>query len=574
MLWRLEFLKKSCPNCNKQLPEEATFCLYCYTNLSDTESGAVAVPKKTFNKKILSRILIVVAFLVIIGVSVIALKHSVSQPALTPADTTVITEKQTVPVTDASGEAVTDENGEQVFDTITVTKTQVITTTEKQGLLDKIFNNETENKASTQANENSSDSNPEKTTEKQSWLDKLFGNDETQPHTTEPTTQESDENKPQTSTTEVVSTSDDTNEKNTDSFSQKGTSSSTEKETTKPTGTTTTETVSTTAPKQEDDFTFTVVNGSVKLLSYTGNSSVVRVPAEIDGKHVAYLGSNVFSNKSNITSIIFEGASSGSEKFYLPANTTVFNSLPNLTTVEFPFETNNYFINSDGSTSYTYSFGTIFSNCPKVSAINFGAHINSMHSPSMSRMYSIDGVVFVNTSSEISLLWYPVAKTQSDYTVPDNVRKIEKNAFSNNAYLQSVTLSSKVRSVVGPNFRNCTKLSSFFVAEGNTKFFAENGVLYFPGFTINNLPSYGAFYPPAKADTAFSFPQDKTLYLDAYTFCGNPNLKEITIFGISRIDGAMLSSDLRPINLEKIVASKNCLIPSNAENLYTVEYFD
>lgn len=567
-------MKKSCPNCNKQLPEEATFCLYCYTNLSDTESGAVAVPKKTFNKKILSRILIVVAFLVIIGVSVIALKHSVSQPALTPADTTVITEKQTVPVTDASGEAVTDENGEQVFDTITVTKTQVITTTEKQGLLDKIFNNETENKASTQANENSSDSNPEKTTEKQSWLDKLFGNDETQPHTTEPTTQESDENKPQTSTTEVVSTSDDTNEKNTDSSSQKGTSSSTEKETTKPTGTTTTETVSTTAPKQDEDFTFTVVNGSVKLLSYTGNSSVVRVPAEIDGKHVAYLGSNVFSNKSNITSIIFEGASSGSEKFYLPANTTVFNSLPNLTTVEFPFETNNYFINSDGSTSYTYSFGTIFSNCPKVSAINFGAHINSMHSPSMSRMYSIDGVVFVNTSSEISLLWYPVAKTQSDYTVPDNVRKIEKNAFSNNAYLQSVTLSSKVRSVVGPNFRNCSKLSSFFVAEGNTKFFAENGVLYFPGFTINNLPSYGAFYPPAKADTAFSFPHDKTLYLDAYTFCGNPNLKEITIFGISRIDGAMLSSDLRPINLEKIVASKNCLIPSNAENLYTVEYFD
>lgn len=567
-------MKKSCPNCNKQLPEEATFCLYCYTNLSDTESGAVAVPKKTFNKKILSRILIVAAFLVIIGVSVIALKHSVSQPALTPADTTVITEKQTVPVTDASGEAVTDENGEQVFDTITVTKTQAITTTEKQGLLDKIFNNETENKASTQANENSSDSNPEKTTEKQSWLDKLFGNDETQPHTTEPTTQESDKNKPQTSTTEVVSTSDDTNEKNTDSFSQKGTSSSTEKETTKPTGTTTTETVSTTAPKQEDDFTFTVVNGSVKLLSYTGNSSVVRVPAEIDGKHVAYLGSNVFSNKSNITSIIFEGASSGSEKFYLPANTTVFNSLPNLTTVEFPFETNNYFINSDGSTSYTYSFGTIFSNCPKVSAINFGAHINSMHSPSMSRMYSIDGVVFVNTSSEISLLWYPVAKTQSDYTVPDNVRKIEKNAFSNNAYLQSVTLSSKVRSVVGPNFRNCTKLSSFFVAEGNTKFFAENGVLYFPGFTINNLPSYGAFYPPAKADTAFSFPQDKTLYLDAYTFCGNPNLKEIKIFGISRIDGAILSSDMRPINLEKIVASKNCLIPSNAENLYTVEYFD
>ncbi len=572
-------MKKNCPNCNKQLPEEATFCLYCYTNLSDVENSSVVVPKKKVNKKILSRILIIAAFLTIIGVSVIALKHSVSKPALTPADTTVITEKQTVPVTDASGEAVTNENGEQVFDTITVTKTETITTTEKKGFLDKIFNNETENNASTQAIENASDSKAEETTEKQSWFDKLFGNDETQPHTTEPTTQESGENKPQTSTTENASTPSTGNENNTGASSQsattqKETASSTEKETTKPSSTTTTQTVSTTAPKQDEEFTFTVVNGSVKLLSYTGNSSIVRVPAEIDGKHVAYLGSDVFSNKSNITSIIFEGATSGSEKFYLPANTTVFNSLPNLTSVTLPFETNNYFINNDGSTNYTYSFGTLFSNCPKVCSVNFGPHINSMHSSSMSRMYAVDGVVFVNTSSEISLLWYPVAKTQSDYTVPDNVRKIEKNAFSNNAYIQTLTLSSRVSSVAGPNFRNCTKLASFYVAQGNTKYTAENGVLYYPGFTINNLPSYGAFYPPAKADTAFAFPQDKTMYLDAYTFCGNPNLKEITIFGISRIDGAILSSDSRPINLEKIVASKNCLIPSNAENLYTVEYFD
>lgn len=572
-------MKKSCPNCNKQLPEEATFCLYCYTNLSDTESGAVAVPKKTFNKKILSRILIVAAFLVIIGVSVIALKHFVSQPALTPADTTVITEKQTVPVTDASGEAVTDENGEQVFDTITVTKTQPIITTEKQGLLDKIFNNETENNASTQANENASDSKTEETTEKQSWFDKLFGNDETQPHTTEPTTQKSDETKPQASTTEVASTSADTDEKNTDSSSQstasqKESSSSTEKETTKPSSTTTTETIPTTAPKQDDDFTFTVVNGSVKLLSYTGNSSVVRVPAEIDGKHVAYLGSNVFSNKSNITSIIFEGATSGSEKFYLPANTTVFNSLPKLTSVTFPFETNNHFINSDGSTNYTYSFGTLFANCPKVNAVNFGPYINSMLSSGMSRMYSVDGVVFVNTSSEISLLWYPTAKTQSDYTVPNNVRKIEKNAFFNNAHLETITFSSKVSSVAGHNFRNCTKLSAFYVADGNTKLTAVDGVLIYPGFTINNQPFYGAFYPPAKSDTAFSFPTDKNMYIDIYTFCGNPYLKEITIFGISRIDGAVLSSDARPVNLEKIRASKNCLLPSRAEEMYTVEYFD
>lgn len=571
-------MKKNCPNCNKKLPEEATFCLHCFTNLSETQTVAMVAPKKPFNKKVLCRILVVAAFLAVVAVVVFFLKESVSKPSSVTDDTTVVTETQTVPVTDNSGEAVTDEDGKQVFDTITVTKTQAVTTTEKQGLLDKIFNNEPkEENTSSQDNGKESQTNeaqPEETTQKQSWLDKIFGNDETEK------TSENTSSTTEASTSASTTANDDNTLSSTETETELTATTApqtTEPTTTKPSTTrpvTTTEPVSTTAPKQDDDFTYTVVDGSIKLLSYTGSSSVVRVPSEINGKHVAYLGSNVFANNGNITSIIFEGTVSGSEKFHLPANTTVFNSLPKLTSVTFPFETNNYFINSDGSTNYTYSFGTLFSNCPKVNAVNFGPYINSMLSSGMSRMYSVDGVVFVNTSSEISLLWYPTAKTQADYTIPDNVRKIEKNAFFNNAYVESITLSSKVNSVVGPNFRNCTKLAYFSVASGNTKFISENGVLFYPGFNINNQPFYGAFYPSAKTDTAFSFPADKNIYIDANTFCGNPYLKEITIFGISRIDGAMLSSDTRPLNLEKISASKNCLLPSRAEEMYAVEYFD
>lgn len=484
------------------------------------------------NKKIVCRFLIVAAFLACICVAAFALKATVTSPSTLPADATIVT------------------------------------TTER----DTSSDNQTDAQAP-------SESQPEDTTKKQSWFDKLFGNKDTEKQkATEPgQTEAQEESNPDAETEPYATVPDEENSQDTTSLTQtdilnpEGFSSS---------GSTTakneeaTEAVPTTAPKQEGDFTYTVVDGSVKLLGYTGNSSVVRVPAEIDGKHVAYLGKNVFSDKSSITSIIFEGSTSGSEKFYLPYNTTVFNSLPNLISVTLPFETNNYFVNGDGSISYIYSFGALFSSCPKVSSIDFGEHINSMISPNMSRMFSIDGVVFVNTSSELSLIWYPTAKTQADYIVPDNVRKIEKNAFSNNAYVESITLSVKVKSIASPNFKNCSKLSSFAVAEGNSSFTSSDGVLYYASSTSSGTGYLNAFYPPAKTDEAFIFPADNPISFESNTFCGNPYLKEITIPDYSKIDGSMLSSDLKPLNLEKIFAWRACLIPTSAEALYTIEYFD
>lgn len=500
------------------------------------------IKKITANKKLLIRSLICFAVVIIIALSAVALKHFVSKPDSKAESTTMVTETEIIPVTDISGEIVTDENGEQVFDKITVTKPQAITTTEKRDIFDIIFN-KPETQSTTKPVEDDSQSSDSTSTI-------------SEPSATSANADES------------FSSPDDFSQKEPSTQAQ-GNANESELNTEA-----TTEAEDTTAPKESNGFTYTMLNGSVKLLSYTGRDSIVRVPAEIAGKHVAYLGSNVFSSKSNITSIIFEGASSGSEKFYLPANTTVFNSLPNLITVEFPFETSNYFVNSDGSTSYTYSFGTLFSGCPKISTVNFGAHINSMHSPSMSRMYSIDGVVFANTSSEISLLWYPTAKTQSDYVVPNNVRKIEKNAFFNNSYVEAITISSKIKTIATPNFRNCSRLSSFNLAEGNTSFSAIDGVLYYPSVTNNNISFFNAFYPTAKTDISFSFPSDMAISFDANTFCGNPYLKEFTISENSRIDGTMLSSDSRPINLEKIFASQSCLIPPSAESIYTIEYYD
>lgn len=505
------------------------------------------IKKFTANKKVLIRILICFAVVLIVGISAFTLKHFVSKPDLQTESTTIVTETEIIPVTDDSGEFVTNENGEQVFDKITVTKPQHVSTTEKQAFLDKLFN---KNDSKTTTAENNSTT---------ASTDSENGNSSlsTESSATVPAT---DENLDSTSSSDGSSENESTTQNNDETDASKPVAS--------------TDSVETTAPKESNGFTYTIVNGAVKLLSYTGNDSVVKVPSEIDGKHVAYLGSNVFSGKNNISSIVFEGASSGSEKFYLPANTIVFNSLPNLTSVTFPFETNNYFVNGDGSTNYTYSFGTLFSNCPKISSVNFSEHINSMHSPSMSRMYAVDGVVFVNTSSEISLIWYPIAKTQTDYIIPDNVRKIEKNAFLNNNYVESITLSAKVKSIATPNFRSCSKLSSFSVADGNTSFTAINGVLYYSSFTSNNISFSNAFYPTAKKDSSFIFPSDMPISFDANTFCGNPYLKEITISENSRIDGATLSSDSRPLNLEKIIASKTCLIPSSAESIYIIEYYD
>lgn len=171
-------MENKCPNCGKVLPEEAAFCLYCFTDIqsfkkSETHPVTVVADEKStkkipvlvglkskFNKKLFCRIGVVAAFLLIMGICIFAMRNINSGDSLkTTEGTTIINETSTVAVTDSSGEAVTDESGEQVFDIVEVTKIATVTTTEKQGFFDKVLGAVTNKNDGTDANKNDTSTN-------------------------------------------------------------------------------------------------------------------------------------------------------------------------------------------------------------------------------------------------------------------------------------------------------------------------------------------------------------------------------------------------------------------------------
>jgi hypothetical protein len=82
---------------------------------------------------------------------------------------------------------------------------------------------------------------------------------------------------------------------------------------------------------------------------------------------------------------------------------------------------------------------------------------------------SIDGVLF--TLNEETLVRYPSGKADiKNYTVPDGVTSLAKNAFRGNASLTSVALSSDVTGIAEWAFNDCSALTSVIIPNAATTF--------------------------------------------------------------------------------------------------------
>lgn len=519
-----DFLKL-CPFCKAELPEEAIYCLNCASVLNERQNFPVIKEKKERKKlivafprkRVISSVAVVLSLAIVISSCLFAYK-------LSDSGTTEIKEKKTtlIPVTEENGESVTDQNGEQIFEIIEITET----TTEKQGLLDKIFG-----KDETEKSDNAS----ETTTKKQSFLEKLFGDEE---NTTSSTTTEPEATTKVESSTEATTDESKTSSTSTTEYTTESTTNNTANEDT---------------TININDFEYTELNGKIKITKYTGNASTVTVPAYIDGKHVAYLGENAFANNSSIQKIVFTGTESGTNMFYLPISRTVFYNLPNLTSITLPYETH-YRMVYDTEVTGNNTFYELIVDCPKLSGIYFTDKVNSDYSSTLKTMYSVDGVVCSQVSNDKMygqpyrdsyLMYYPPAKTDTQYTIPSRVYQIEKNAFKNNSNIKSIHFGVNTR-YIKSNFFGCNNLVSFTVDKDHAYLFVENDVLYTGGLTINNIVYRGVCYPPAKKDTTFEFTKSCNILLGCESFGGNPYLQTIKCPMSTYIDGSLDDTDMPP----------------------------
>lgn len=522
-------MERKCPNCGKALPEEAEFCLYCFTDIESFKKSQVrpvaatsrngscitalfGILKAKLTKKLFCRIGVFAAFLLVMGICIFAMKTINSQDSLkTNPGTTILKDTSAVAVTKENGETVTNTNGEQVFDIIEVTKVVTVSTTEKQGFFDKIFNSSSAEK------ENSGDKNNGSTlvgtTKKESFFDKLFGDDddETQPVTKPSITHPSTEGN-----TEAQSTTTQGNE---------ALPPTTQESTAPTTPETTVE--STPAETPISDFEYKLSEKYAAINKYNGTASHVTIPAVIEGKYVTEINQNVFQNNPHVVAVTF---SDDSKRPYLWIRSRVFTSCKNLRIINLPdtdlgiynhfaydcpavekiTTKNNQYRFADGGLYYSGSKGWVMRYyCPASpttslklpewsngieGACNLGDAINlkeiiyhkgAKHFPDQSIMppnlenifvddnnpnaYDINGIAFYNSSTNDNIICsYPPQNKTTELTLPENSMlygQYVKNSYLKTLYIPKTALTMSPSSIVnGSCFKN---LESVHIQDGH-----------------------------------------------------------------------------------------------------------
>ena len=233
-----------------------------------------------------------------------------------------------------------------------------------------------------------------------------------------------------------------------------------------------------------------------------------------------------YSNRSDITSVVIEpGVTSiGSQAFYECSNLTsitipsgltsigeqAFGNCTGLTSITIPsgfISIGDYaFWNCTGLTSITIqngvtSIGTgAFWNCTGLTSITIPSSVTSI---GVNVFYNCTGLTDITVDSNNSsfcsesgvlfnkdkttLIYYPLGKNDSSYTIPDGVTVIEQYAFYCNSKLTSVTIPSGVTSIGEMAFRECSGLTSVIVPssvtsiEYNAFWCCFNLIIYIPG---------------------------------------------------------------------------------------------
>lgn len=455
---------KSCPFCNAELPEEAIFCLNCASILNKRKVFPTPKEKKKKgfmlfpHKKIRSIVAVVLSILIVTSSCLFAINNTEDTPPKTEEKKTTL-----IPVTEENGESVTDDNGEQVFDVAEITET----TTEKQGLLDKLFGKDEDESKDNEASET--------TTKKDSWIDKIFGDDEettTISSTTEPeATTNSPVAEPTTDNTVVSST------------------------------TSTTETLTTSSTQSSvEDFEYVEYSSNSMHLSitkYNGNDEHVVIPATYDGKFIVEIKKETFKDNDTIKTVSF---ADDEDRPYLWINGHCFYNCPNLHTINMPDE--NLGIHA-GFAQKCYSMKTI---TLKNSQYRFD-----------------NGGLYASNGSYWELRYMCPASAPEIYTIPTWSSGIDSASNLSECNDLRVIYCHEYVSIFPHQTVVPANLEAIYVDDKNENGYDVNGI----AFKYNNSDGrYICTYPPKNTTKDFTLPDNSLLYSQ---YVKNPYLETLRI---------------------------------------------
>ena len=253
------------------------------------------------------------------------------------------------------------------------------------------------------------------------------------------------------------------------------------------------------------DFRYYYDAGNVLISKYLGNAEDVVIPSEINGKKVTAISHGAFLWRQSLTSVTIPnsvteigdyafGYCENLKNIIIPSSVenigsyafencthltditipdsvikigkAAFWNCRNLTDIKIPNSVKEIgegaFWNSTSLTDITIP--------SSVTTIGFGAFNgctnlqNLLIDENNPKYSSVDGVLY--NKDKTTLIQYPCANLNTDYTILDNVVAIEDRAFENSTNLVNITIPNSVKNIGGGAFASCTSIKNVIIPDG------------------------------------------------------------------------------------------------------------
>ena len=270
--------------------------------------------------------------------------------------------------------------------------------------------------------------------------------------------------------------------------------------------------------------------------SYKGNITSVVI-----GSGVTKIGMGAFNNCANLTTVTFDGTPSSMsigdiafngctklESITLPAGVTsigmsAFSDCTNLTAINIPASVtdidNNAFNGCTNLASISFAAttpltsdgigSTVFQECTnletlKISGSGAMTDYNLNNQPWKDLKSQITTVTIESGVTSIGDYAFDNCANLASVTIPATVTSIGDYAFFRCTNLASITIPAGVESIGTAAFNGCINLTAFNVAEENTNYSSEDGVLF------NKTKTTIVSYPAGKTATTYEIPTTVT----------------------------------------------------------------
>jgi len=163
-----------------------------------------------------------------------------------------------------------------------------------------------------------------------------------------------------------------------------------------------------------------------------------------------------------------------------------------------------------------------FEECKSLESVEIPEGVTTIGDCVFEHCTSLTSVTIPSSLANISVMAFTGCTSLGSVTIPEGVTTISGGAFVNCTSLSSAEIPSSVTSMSPGAFTGCSKLNTFVVADGNTAYASEGGVLF------NRDKTTLILYPQGRPDTSYTIPASVTGVGES-AFYGCTGLTSVTI---------------------------------------------